>query len=88
MLKIRVTPDSELATPEAIEFRIAAIRKECNGILTPQAASRIAKLRNRLPAKPGGEIRPAVNAALLVSKSDVDEYSPNVSRYASPSCSY
>ncbi len=85
---LKVTADSELATPEAIQFRIDSIKRECGSVLTPAAANRIARLRSRLPAAPGAAMRPAVSAALLVSKSEVEEYSNRVSSYASPSCSY
>lgn len=73
MPKIRIATDDQLPTPEAILFRINKITEECGlgGALTPAAARRVALLRARLPAKPGGALAPAVNHALLVGASDL-----------------
>ena len=70
MSKIRISKDSELATPEAINFRIESIKKENGGILTPAAANRIAALRLRLPKDPTKPLAPAISPALLINKGD------------------
>lgn len=70
----KVTRDDELATPEAIQFRIDQIVKEKGGVLDAASARRIASLRSRLPAKPGGAVREGASDALLASKADCDEY--------------
>lgn len=67
--KMRITPDAELATEGAIRFRLDQLAKE---IPTPAIARRIAALKLRLPQEAGKPILPAVNAALLVSKKDLE----------------
>ncbi len=69
--KIRIAADSELPTVEAINFRIELIKRE-NPILTPALMRRIAALRLRLPKDDSKAVIPAINPALLVSKSDLD----------------
>ena len=67
---LRVTPDEGLVTPEAIEFRIEQLRKECQ---TPAMYRRIQALKARLPKDPKAVVVVlGVDAALLVSKSELD----------------
>lgn len=88
---IKITPDANLATPDAVRFRIGQIRerlKDCppdaKGLL-----KRVAALQARLPAeKPAAgaiataaPLKPAVPAYLLASKSDVYEYSSTATLY-------
>ena len=68
MTRLRITPDQELATPEAIQFRIERLRGE----KTIQAYRRIQALKLRLPADPTAALLPAIDASLLVSKSELD----------------
>lgn len=73
MLKMRETPDSELATPEAINFRIEKLRRELGNNNRPAPLlKRIEALKMRLPKTPGAAIVPAVDPVLLLSKSDLD----------------
>lgn len=71
MMKPRITPDGQLATPEAIAFRIALISNSSEA-MSPAAAKRIAALRLRLPSAAGKPLLPSVNPALLCSKSELD----------------
>ena len=66
--KLKVTPDSALATPEAIRFRIGQLRAGEHGV---QALRRIEALKARLPAD-GEKPSAGVDASLLVSKSEMD----------------
>lgn len=67
---LRVTPDAELPTPEAIEFRIELLRREKP---TKTVAKRIEALKARLP----GYTPPVrVDSSLLASKSQVDDFVP------------
>lgn len=79
---LRETKDGDLVTPEAINFRIEKIKRE-NATLTPALAKRIAALRLRLPKDPNVTVlEKAINPALLVSKSDVDEFGKSPLAYA------
>jgi hypothetical protein len=70
---MRVTPDSGLASAEAINFRIGQLRKE---LAKPGNHSgtmrRINALRLRLPADSTKPLGPAVDASLLISKADLE----------------
>lgn len=70
----KMSDDTALVTAEAILFRIERIKQEAGSILNPAQARRIAALRARLPKDPNAPVAPAFNAALLVSKKDVDEH--------------
>ena len=70
-MKMRETSDSELATLEAIQFRIDKIKRE-SPVLTPALNRRLSALKLRLPSKPGASIKPAVASILLISKRDLD----------------
>ena len=48
MIKIKTTPDKELATPEAMKFRMGQLRQTP----TPENYKRILALRERLGLKP------------------------------------
>ena len=63
--KLRLTPDAELVTEVAIRIRINMIRQD--GPVTPKDAKRIEALKARLPNAAGEAVKPAVDAALLVS---------------------
>jgi len=67
MATMKVTPDSQLATPDAIQCRIELIKRENGGVLSPAIGRRITALNLRLGAK---VLTPAINAALLISKGD------------------
>lgn len=89
MAKMKVTPDAELPTVAAIEFRIESLRKElAHNPRDLTVFRRIEALKKRLPKDPNAPIIQATNAALLASKSQVDEYNGRVSLYNSECCSY
>ena len=70
----KMSDDTALVTVEAINFRIEKIKREAGSVLNPAQARRIAALKARLPKDPNAPLAPAFNAALLVSKKDVDEH--------------
>jgi hypothetical protein len=76
MTKLRITADSELATPEAIQFRIDQLRGELsNGASTTDKlclSRRIAYLKTRLPQQAGAAIVPPISAELLLTKGELE----------------
>ncbi|HYG77401.1 MAG TPA: hypothetical protein VEK08_20510 [Planctomycetota bacterium] len=73
MAKVKVTPDAQLITAEAIKIRIEQLEKELATTTHPtdvrQLNGRIRALKTRLeigPEKTGG-----ANSGLLASKSDL-----------------
>ena len=76
MTKVTITPDSELATVEAINYRITQLRREmANGAVTISKMAlsrRIEALKSRLPKTENGPIAPPVDAVLLVSKGEME----------------
>jgi hypothetical protein len=73
MAKVKLTPDAQLATPEAIQIRIGQLEKELTTTTHPtdvrQINGRIKALKARLeigPEKTGG-----AKSGLLVSKNDL-----------------
>ena len=72
MMKIKITPDSELATKEAIEFRLKSLQSD----MSASAAKRKEYLKTRLGIKPAkieatNGIVPTFNPVLLASKKDM-----------------
>lgn len=74
--KLKVTADSELATPEAIQFRIESLKQELsrgNSTLPKLClCRRIETLKARLPKEASAAIVAPVDATLLVSKGELE----------------
>lgn len=70
MVKTRYTPDDQLATKEAIEYRLKDLAKEN----TLSTYNRIQKLKARLPKEAGKEVicHERVPACLLAGKLERD----------------
>lgn len=71
-MAMRVTPDAELATPEAVKMRIATLEKDLGSATSPTdkvvLSRRIKALKERLHI---GVDKTTTNAALLKSKNDM-----------------
>ena len=74
MAKVRITPDTQLATPEAIRIRIAQLESEQkttqNSTDLTQLERRIKALQERMVA--GSDLNIPRNASLLKSKRDLE----------------
>jgi hypothetical protein len=72
-MAMRITPDAELATPEAVKTRIAQLERDLGSATGPSdkvvLSRRIKALKDRLSI--GGVEKTATNAALLKSKNDL-----------------
>lgn len=73
MSKVRITPDAQLATPEAIRIRITQLEAELKTTQNPtditQVSRRMKALQDRLTA--GTDLNIPRNVSLLKSKSDM-----------------
>lgn len=73
MAKMKITPDAQLATTEAVQTRVDQLKKELEKTKNPsdvkQLNGRIRALQTRLGIGPAQKT--VSNAALLISKNDL-----------------
>lgn len=71
-MAMRITPDAELATPEAVKTRIGQLERDLGSATSPTdkvvLSRRIKALKDRLSI---GVDKTATNSALLKSKNDL-----------------